>query len=922
VVDRNHSSECILKEEPGSFSKATIQEYVSDIKTKHPGGVHFLGSYVGIAGMIKFVKGYYLVLISNGEEAGQLGEHIIFSSKGGVMIPLFDTGESPSVVDSGFPSALSKGWASFFNGHQEPINQLEEEYENLFNLVDMSKAFYWSYTYNISQSLQRNIAQSVRTFCGESSNQSDRFVWNTYIANEFIKVFPRESNMFENRWIISLMHGSFRQQKCSVLSRSFTVTLIGRRSRHFAGTRFLKRGINDDGFVANDVEIEQVFQDHSLISSANGSISAFLQVRGSIPTFWTQEVSVSVPKPPIKMTRFDPFYMATKRHFADLMRRYGSSIIALNLVKLKEKFHTRREVIVGKNYKQAVGQLDVWLPDSLGIDYRAVDFTRLSKLDPSSLMLALDSVAIEALQSSSIFISCGLALTGTNDPTITRNLELSRADLLNRHHKFVQKRMAPKRPLRWSASKNHFKPMKMITLGRNLASDVKTFRLRKKSSASARDKLSLSPSTRTVQHQYLDVDNFNEDGEDSEPDDDEVSVSSVDADEDEPEHVIRDVVSKGGLFRKCTFKGLPKKDSFIGGIQTGVVRTNCIDCLDRTNLAQFLIGLRALNLQLQNANIISQEERLETDSPISSVLMDLYEDLGDKISHQYGGSDAVKKAGKVMSNSVGSSRQQAVYTALKRYYTNNFTDHAKQDGINVFLGVLRPENRKSEDHEVKGDYYLHNKNVTIAPNKYMNVPYGSNDEWWSDACREFIRDVSGPLSALSHASLTRNLSHSVPKLHSWSTRMSNTELPSLLRLNDEDSSVSSSFRCIEGLLAEGLVHHTPEVLETYLEVGVVDRSNDPVLQEYVHQEIDPFSMFEFSETKYLNEERECQKVEFTKALDNYLITEDDGWGMRRLQAYSCATMNLLQGQYKGFPHSLPAVSVMSQAYDGFSSTNT
>jgi hypothetical protein len=31
------------------------------------------------------------------------------------------------------------------------------------------------------------------------------------------------------------------------------LTLLGRRSRHFAGTRLLKRGVNQRGFVANEV---------------------------------------------------------------------------------------------------------------------------------------------------------------------------------------------------------------------------------------------------------------------------------------------------------------------------------------------------------------------------------------------------------------------------------------------------------------------------------------------------------------------------------------------------------------------------------------------------------------------------------------------------------------------------------------------
>ena len=34
-------------------------------------------------------------------------------------------------------------------------------------------------------------------------------------------------------------------------------------------------------------------------------------------------------------------------------------------------------------------------------------------------------------------------------------------------------------------------------------------------------------------------------------------------------------------------------------VQQGVFRTNCIDCLDRTNVVQSMLGRRSLSLQLQ-----------------------------------------------------------------------------------------------------------------------------------------------------------------------------------------------------------------------------------------------------------------------------------------------------------------------------------
>jgi phosphatidylinositol 3,5-bisphosphate 5-phosphatase len=54
--------------------------------------------------------------------------------------------------------------------------------------------------------------------------------------------------------------------------------------------RFLKRGVNEKGRVANDVETEQiVFEDTS--DEVPSQITSVIQHRGSIPLVWFQETS-------------------------------------------------------------------------------------------------------------------------------------------------------------------------------------------------------------------------------------------------------------------------------------------------------------------------------------------------------------------------------------------------------------------------------------------------------------------------------------------------------------------------------------------------------------------------------------------------------------------------------------------------------
>ena len=43
------------------------------------------------------------------------------------------------------------------------------------------------------------------------------------------------------------------------------------------------------------------------------------QVRGSIPLFWGQDADSSALKPEITLQRFDPLYLATRRHFELLL---------------------------------------------------------------------------------------------------------------------------------------------------------------------------------------------------------------------------------------------------------------------------------------------------------------------------------------------------------------------------------------------------------------------------------------------------------------------------------------------------------------------------------------------------------------------------------------------------------------------------
>lgn len=63
--------------------------------------------------------------------------------------------------------------------------------------------------------------------------------------------------------------------------------------------RYLKRGVNDRGKVANDVETEQIVSEDERRCGCPIQMSSVVQNRGSIPLFWSQETSRLNLKPDI-----------------------------------------------------------------------------------------------------------------------------------------------------------------------------------------------------------------------------------------------------------------------------------------------------------------------------------------------------------------------------------------------------------------------------------------------------------------------------------------------------------------------------------------------------------------------------------------------------------------------------------------------
>ncbi|VVC32076.1 SAC domain [Cinara cedri] len=121
-------------------------------------------------------------------------------------------------------------------------------------------------------------------------------------------------------------------------------------------------------------------------------------------------------------------------------------------------------------------------------------------------------------------------------------------------------------------------------------------------------------------------------------------------------------------------------------LQKGVFRTNCIDCLDRTNVVQSLLGRRILTVMLQKLDVLNFGQKVEDQYEFESLFKSVWADHADIISLQYSGTGALKtdftRTGKRTYNGM----LKDLKNALLRYYKNNLRDGVRQDCIDIVLG--------------------------------------------------------------------------------------------------------------------------------------------------------------------------------------------------------------------------------------------
>ncbi|KAM3340480.1 phosphoinositide phosphatase SAC8 [Capsicum galapagoense] len=120
--------------------------------------------------------------------------------------------------------------------------------------------------------------------------------------------------------------------------------------------------------------------------------------------------------------------------------------------------------------------------------------------------------------------------------------------------------------------------------------------------------------------------------------------------------------------------------------QRGVVRSNCIDCLDRTNVTQSYLARKSLDSQLQRLGALSSDESISMFTEDFEIFKTMWVDQGDEISLEYSGTHALKRDLVRYGKQTMTGLIQDGMSAVSRYFLNNFQDGIRQDAVDLTSG--------------------------------------------------------------------------------------------------------------------------------------------------------------------------------------------------------------------------------------------
>lgn len=511
-------------------------------------------SVAGILGIIRLRLDKYVIVVTKAQPMGRLKGHMVYKVISTEFLPM----------------------------RERQIRDPDEDmFLSLLKTHVMPGPMYFSYSLDLTNSFQRQA--SMETSSPLWQRADDRFYWNRFVSTDLIDFRKRGSRSqpgpqaATDPFILPVIWGTLEIRPTTLKGTPLTIGLITRKARYRAGTRYLTRGLDEDGHAANYNETEQIVILNDAGSGLGGyagsndmqsgkfgasdgkdmQILSYVQTRGSVPAFWA-EINTLKYTPKIQVRGIETALPAAQKHFDEQIRIYGDNYL-VNLVN-----QGGREKRIKEAYEQVVHKLVSSAQEGIKGDSRTDE--KFHVIEPSTTQQKYDR----------------LHYVYFDFHHETKGMQLQRAMMLvdNLHDALI--------------AQQYFRGV--------------------------------------------------------------------------------DMPANGGLETR--------------NFQTSVVRTNCMDSLDRTNVVQSMLARWTLDRMFIDLGILEKGENFAAvDRDFYYLFRNIWADNADTVSRAYAGTGAMKTDLTRMGKRTNAGKLQDLNVAITRFYLNNFRDGPRQDAFDVFLGA-------------------------------------------------------------------------------------------------------------------------------------------------------------------------------------------------------------------------------------------
>jgi hypothetical protein len=165
-IGRMQPHELDLQEDPTEYSRNELHSLLMMIQAGNrlSGGLTKVLSAYGVLGFVRFLHGYYIHFITQIHKAGSFGGHVVYAIEDTMMISI----PHPSTYeDSKTPAYLQGG----------RLKAAETRYKALYTALDVTKNFYFSYSYDMTHTLQSIMTQNT----DGKAPPRDMYQWNHFL---------------------------------------------------------------------------------------------------------------------------------------------------------------------------------------------------------------------------------------------------------------------------------------------------------------------------------------------------------------------------------------------------------------------------------------------------------------------------------------------------------------------------------------------------------------------------------------------------------------------------------------------------------------------------------------------------------------------------------------------------------------------